>query len=600
MNALNQTKTVLLQPDRASQIFIVVLAVIQASLLYLVQTGQEQQWAIFTKLHGVVYWYSLVLAVPTVMLLSVQHWLQRAFWFNIGLVTLLYAGMATWAIYNATGAPGIEASAVLTPYGTTQAILLFLLLPFLQSRLLNDSWQWHYPQLFSLAWQNTFTLVLMLVFTGLCWLVLHLGASLFALINLTFLETLLRERAVIYLLTGLMVGLGLLLGRTQHSAVTMLRNIVFAMFKGLLPLLSIIAIAFVLSLPFTGLEPLWATKHAASILLCLQLTLLVFVNAVAQTGEQPSPYPAVLRYLTQAALGVLPVFALLTLYAIYLRLAQYGMTQERFYALLLACVLAVHAIGYCYAAIRSTKHWLPWLGHINIGVAVVTIALLLLSNSPLLDPHRLTVQSQLPRLQASTAEQPSQGDLFHLRFSSGRTGYQALQQLQTELADDNALAIEIAEALTKAQRYQPYLDDEQLSAAAITDLALLKLHIVSASSVERVDDTFWQALLVQKLGMINCLQSTADCILLQQDLDNDNQPELVLCDNGRRYGGISCQVYVFNSQWQPDAAFYISVSEQSRRQVRIQLLEQALQLKPRRYPDLQIDDQTIQIRLISE
>lgn len=600
MNALNQTRTVLLQPDRSSQIFIVLVAVIQALLLYLVQTGQEQQWPIFAKLHGVVYWYSLVLAVPTVMLLSIQHWRQRAFWLNTLLVLLLYFGMATWALYNATGAPGIEAAAVLTPYGITQALLLFILLPFLQSRLLNDSWQLHYPQLFSLAWQNVFTLLLMLVFTGLCWLVLHLGASLFALINLTFLQMLLRERACIYLLTGVMVGLGILLGRTQYSAVKVLQNIVFAMFKGLLPLLSIIAVAFVLSLPFTGVEPLWATRHAAAILLSLQLTLLVFINAVAQTGEQAAPYPKILRYLVQAALCSLPIFAALTLYAIYLRIAQYGLTYDRFYALVLASLLAVHALGYCYAALRPTQHWLPRLGSVNIGVAFVAIVLLLVTNSPLLDPHRLTVQSQLARLQASSAEHPSQGDIFHLRFSSGRAGYVGLQQHYASLPTTDPLAIEIAEVLAKTQRYQAYLNDDQLAAQAVTDIEQLKQHITLAQQVTDVDDSWWQALLAQELGMLNCLQPKADCVLLQQDLDNDTQTELLLCDSGRNYGGISCRVYRYEQKWLSDADFYLPVNEEERNALKQQLLTQPLELKMRRYPDVLLDERRIAITSISD
>lgn len=421
MSDASETDVALLQPDRASKVFIVVIALLQALLLYVAQTGKEQQWGWFASLHGQVYWYALVLAVPTVMLLSVQSWLAWRFWLNTSLVFLLFAHTASWALYTATGMPGLEASAVLTPFAITQTALLFILLPFLQSHLVNQRWQLSYSQLFSLAWQNTLTLLLMLIFVGLSWLVLHLGASLFALIKLTLLQELLREKAVIYLLTGLMVGLGILLGRTQYHAIYVLRNIVFAMFKGLLPLLALIALGFVLSLPFTGLEPLWATRHAAAILISLQLMLLLFVNAVAQAGTQAAPYNRLLRYLINAALCSLPVFALLALYAIYLRLNQYGITQDRLYALLLALVLAAHAIGYCLAALRSTESWLPLLGKVNISLAFAAILLLVAVNSPLLDVQRLTATSQIARLQASTIEADehsysAERDLYHLRF----------------------------------------------------------------------------------------------------------------------------------------------------------------------------------------
>lgn len=603
MNTTEKTDVTLLQPDRAGKIFIVVIAVIQALLLYLAQTGKEQQWGFFAELHGMVYWYSLVLAVPTVMLLSVQGWRQWRFWLNTVLVALLFTHTASWALYNATGAPGIEASAVLLPFGITQTALLFILLPFLQSHLLNQRWQLSYPQLFSLAWQNAITLLLTLVFVGLSWLVLQLGASLFALIELTLLQELLRKKAVVYLLTGLMVGLGILLGRTQHNAINVLRNIVFAMFKGLLPLLAFIAVTFVFSLPFTGLEPLWATRHAAAILISLQLALLLFINAVAQTGTQAAPYPRFLRYLINAALCCLPVFALLALYAIYLRLNQYGITQDRVYALLLALVLAAHAVGYCLAALRPAKGWLPLLGKVNISVAFVAVLLLIAINSPLLDPQRLTASSQIQRLQAygvdaTHREYNTEHDIYHLRFDTGRPGYQALQQLQQALAADDPLALNVTAVLARPSRYRPYQSEEQLAAQVVTDLTVLKQQITVADWVTEADDNWWQALLAKQLGMISCLQPEASCTLLQQDLDQDGQPELILCDMAQSFHGSTCRIYVFDEHWFSNGSFFVSFGNAGAQSLNRQLLAEPLPTRARSYPDILLNDRTIRINTI--
>lgn len=605
MTDVSKTDVALLQPDKASKVFIVVIALLQALLLYLAQTGKEQQWGWFANLHGQVYWYVLVLAVPTVMLLSVQSWLAWRFWLNTALVFLLFTHTASWALYTATGMPGLEANAVLIPFAITQAALLFILLPFLQCHLLYQRWQLSYPSLFSLAWQNTLTLLLMLVFVGLSWLVLHLGASLFALIKLTLLQELLREKAVIYLLTGLMVGLGILLGRTQYHAIYVLRNIVFAMFKGLLPLLALIALGFVLSLPFTGLEPLWATRHAAAILISLQLMLLLFVNAVAQAGTQAAPYNRLLRYLINAALCSLPVFALLALYAIYLRLNQYGMTQDRLYALLLALVLAAHAIGYCLAALRSTQGWLPLLGKVNISLAFAAILLLVAVNSPLLDVQRLTAASQIARLQASAVDADehnyrAEHDLYHLRFQTGRPGYQALQQRLEQLAPDDALAIEIAAALAKPSRYRQYPTDEQKAALVITELASLKQQIIQADWVTIADDVWWQALLTQQLGMLNCLQTDASCLLVQQDLNQDGQDELILCALGEFYHGAECQVYRFENAWQNEASFYLPSVQGGHQRLKQQLLAAPLQTKARNYPDILFNERSVRVNPISD
>lgn len=595
MQATAKTEVNLLEPDKGSQLFIIIIALVQALLLYVAQVGTEQKWGWFGHLHGMVYWYTLVLVVPTSMLLSVQHWRQRRFWLNTLLVSVLFAHMASWALYNATGAPGIEANAILGPFGFSQAVLLFVLLPFLQSHLLNRAWQLNYQQLFNLAWQNALTLLLMSVFVGLCWLVLHLGASLFALIELTLPRDLLRKKPVIYLLTGLMVGLGILIGRTQHNAISVLRNMLFVMFKGLLPLLAFIAVAFVVSLPFTGLEPLWSTRHAAAILICLQLSLLLFVNAVAQTGTAVAPYPRLLRYLINTALCCLPVFALLALFAIYLRLNQYGMTQERLYALLIVIVLAAHALGYCLAAWRSAGGWLQLVGKVNIGGAGIAIMLLIAVNSPLLDAQRLTVNSQLPRLQASIQDYSAQNDLYHLRFSSGRRGYQALQQLQATLDQADPLADEITTVLARPSRYRAYQTEQQLAEQVVTELELLQQNIRLADWVSLADENWWQALLTKQLGMLRCLQADASCVLLQQDLDQDGQDELILCDLGEQYRGGHCQIYQWQAQWQADGTFYLPSGNAGPHGVRSQLLAEPLQIKQRRYPDVRFNERTIAV-----
>ncbi|MGD6002089.1 DUF4153 domain-containing protein, partial [Xanthomonas citri pv. citri] len=141
-------------------------------------------------------------------------------------------------------------------------------------------------------------------------------------------------RGFAHLATGIMIGLGVMIGRTQQRPVQIARQILFAIFKGLLPLVALIALIFVASLPFTGLDALWKTRSATLILMCLIATVVLFVNAVYQDGEAPPPYPRWLRAVVNAALLTLPLYAALGLYALSLRIGQYGWTGERFWAAL--------------------------------------------------------------------------------------------------------------------------------------------------------------------------------------------------------------------------------------------------------------------------
>ncbi|WP_252721116.1 hypothetical protein, partial [Acinetobacter nosocomialis] len=81
------------------------------------------------------------------------------------------------------------------------------------------------------------------------WLLLWLWSALFQLLDVTFFRDLFRQDAFIALATGSLAGFGVLIGRTQHRAIQITRQVLFAICRGLLPLLSFIAVLFVLSLP---------------------------------------------------------------------------------------------------------------------------------------------------------------------------------------------------------------------------------------------------------------------------------------------------------------------------------------------------------------
>jgi len=317
--------------SRDARAFVVLVSLVQALLLYLARIGHEHLWWWLSPYAPQVYWYTLILAVPTTMTLSVHRLDDRRFWQSALGVAIVYALLASWAAWSVTGAPGINIASVLAPFAITVGGALFVAWPFLQCRQENGRWRAAYPELFDHAWQNGLTLIVAFLFTGVCWVVLRLWAELFALVHIRFFKALFFDnRPFAYLASGLFAGLGILIGRTQQHPLRVARQILFAVCRGLLPLLALIALMFLASLPFTGLAPLWATRSAASLLLGLLLLLVVFVNAVWQDGVGVKPYPRALRWLIDVALIFSPIYAALALYALALRTGQYGWTDQRF------------------------------------------------------------------------------------------------------------------------------------------------------------------------------------------------------------------------------------------------------------------------------
>lgn len=583
------TATTLPRNERA---FIVLLAVLQGGLMYLAEEGRTAGLWPFAGLAGRVCWYSLVLGVPTAMALSVVRLRDARFWQHaIGMV-LVVAALAAWASWSATGGPGVRADSVLAPFGASLAVGLFVALPWLQCRLAHGHWRAPYACLFEHAWQNALTLALAALFTGICWMVLWLWGALFALVRIEFFRDLFREDAFVYLATGAMAGLGVLIGRTQQRAVAVARQVLFGIFTGLLPLLAFIAVLFVASLPFTGLAPLWEMRSAAATLVSVVALLVAFTNSVLQDGEGDRPYPAWLRRLVDAGLALLPVYALLALYALWLRIDQHGWTADRVWAVLLALVVVGYAFGYAWAVLRGRDGWLGAIRPVNRVMSLLVVALAVLANTPVLDPHRIGVSSQLQRL-ADGRTAPDDFDLDWLRFESGRRGWEATLALRENptWADDPARLAELERVIARQSRWGGDASGERAQepprdAAALRD----QVHLANGAVVP--DDSWWVAL-AEGLGDRNCSRASDDCILLTPDLDGDGTPDPLLCTLGDGFSA-HCAVHARDAEgsWAVAATLDLwpeGTSEQTwRRELRRDLIEGDVQPVPRNWPDLSV------------
>ncbi|HUD42805.1 MAG TPA: DUF4153 domain-containing protein [Dokdonella sp.] len=588
------TDTVL---GRAERQFIVLVSLLQGFALYLVQIGEEHGWWPFSLLGGRVCWYTLVLAVPGAMTLSVLHLRDRRFWQHaLGLMALL-ALPASWAAWSATGAPGLDASEVLGPYGVSTALAVFLALPYLQCRLTHGRWCAPYPELFGHVWQNGLTLAVAGLFTGIGWLVLHLWASLFALIDITFFRELFRSDPFEYLATGALAGLGILIGRTQHRAIRTARQVVVAIAIGLLPLIACVAVLFVASLPFTGLDALWNTRSATFILMSVIAASVLGLNAVWQDGTQPSPYPAWLRRVIEAGVLTLPVYGAIGLYALGLRIGQYGWTSERVFAVTICSMLTIAAFAYAIGVLRPRAQWFAALPRINIALSLLTIAVIGALNSPLLDPHRIGVNDQLRRWQDGRTDAEHLG-VRYLRFDSGRYGYRALQTLRSDprIVADAALA----ESVQRMLERKAMPDDPQRPRSRASSADQLAARIRPARGSASPDPAMLQALLAEPFAAGNCVMTDSDCVTIDRDFDGDGRSDVLLCDLGMHVM-TACALWTRSDEgrWERAANLTWYVGDDVQR-VALALRNGEVEIKPRRWPDLIVDDRVATPSVVPE
>lgn len=540
-------------PGFGERLLIIFIGLLQSLLLYAAWRGAQDGIWPFTTAEGPVYWYTLVLALPLVMMLSLVRLDDARFWQHVGGLLLVLAGLAGWAAWHVSAPPVVQEISILLPFAVSLSLGLYVVTPFLQARLAAGRWRVPYPELVRNAWQNGLTLLLALVFVGLSWGVLILSARLFRLIGIDVLDELLTYELFIIPATGTLFGTGIVIARTQQRTVQTLLHILVGLFTGLLPVLSVVILVFLGSLALTGIEQLWdgsgSIWQTASVTLVLSTLLasqILFLNAVFQDGTRPAPYPLVFRWIIRLALLALPVVAALALYALWLRIEAYGWTVERFWALAAVAVLALYSAGYALAQLVPHRNWLGHLPRVNVAMALVVLALVIAGNSPLLDPHRLAADSQVERLRALPGSEVEERDLAWLRFQTGRYGRDALRALLEDArrTGEAALADRIAIQLTSEsprQSARPAATTQRPEPRPnpLRDPSQLQPDVPEGDPP--LEEDYLSFLRREPGAVVNCAGDEADCVVVRVDANGDGAAERLLC-NLALPGSISCRL----------------------------------------------------------
>lgn len=304
-------------------------------------------------------------------------------------------------------------------------------------------WIAPYDDYFDAAWKLGLQLALAFVFTSVFWGVLWLGASMFDLIGLTFLSRIIDKAWFAIPATALATAASLHLTDVGARLVAGIRSVVLVLLSWLLPLMALLAAGFLVSLLFTGLEPLWQTKRAAALMLAAAAALVFLINAAWQNGPAHHSPPMALRIGgSVASVALLPLVAIAA-YALALRVGQHGWSETRIHATACIVVAACYALGYGWAAFKGSvlkAHWLSFVAPVNIATSFVVLGVLIALFSPIADPMRIAVASQTGRL-TSGAIAADKFDYRYLRFSGGRFGHEALTDLAANATGPDAKLI---------------------------------------------------------------------------------------------------------------------------------------------------------------
>ncbi len=375
--------------------------------------------------------------VPVLVISGLGHIPAKTLGKWVLAATLIAAGLGfhdSWRINDATAQP--FPTAILWTFGVAGFFIahaLVLAAATDQRRIAS------YPSYFDSAWKLLVQMMFSGLFVGVSWIVLWLGAELFKLIKLNFLQDLLKESWFAIPFSVFAFACAMQLTDVRPSIVRGIRNLLLVLLSWILPIALLIIGGFLLSLPFTGLTHLWETKHATQLLLSAAAALVILINAAFQNGAVADQVTPVLRVCARLASVLLLPLVAIAAYALGLRVADYGWTTDRIIASSCLLVAACYAVGYAWAAGRKTD-WLKTIAPVNIATAFVILGVLLALFSPVLDPARISVADQVARLE-SGKQTAKNFDFEYLKFQGRRYGLEALKQLSAQTSGVDAVLV---------------------------------------------------------------------------------------------------------------------------------------------------------------
>ncbi|WP_024592857.1 MULTISPECIES: DUF4153 domain-containing protein [unclassified Pseudoalteromonas] len=410
--------------------FIIILAVLQAIALTLLYSSIENNVWPATSPTWLVSLITFSMSFPLLMLMTVNKNNIKTSLLLILPFSLLLSLLGAYVGFQQEPQEYVSNGDLTSVFIFTVLIAGFKGLMYIQQ--FGSSVSISYSSLFKLSWRNFIIFAECWLFVLIFWGILNLGAALFDILDIEFFSELLRNEWFWIPTLTLAFAFASVIFRKLLNIEDNIAFLLQTLIKFLLPVLSVISLGFLATLPFTGLNKLWETGSGSLLVMWLQVLTLFFVNTVYKDDSSVRPYHMLLHRLVFISVALLPVYSVISAYGIYLRVEQHGLTVDRCWGILIWFLLACFSFSYLVGIITKRDNWLEPLSKINIVMGWVVLVSMLAVNSPLLNFQSLSTNSQIARLDADKVT-IEKFDYYYFEHSLGRQGYLAMQLLKQKI-----------------------------------------------------------------------------------------------------------------------------------------------------------------------
>lgn len=442
---------------------------------------------------------------------------------------LLLAGTLTWRKAVRYGVPiALVASALLVwssfrfdmssfKYLSPIAVSAFIkgvaiCLPFVVAIETADAGWRDYSVLFKTAWAMVVKIIVAALFCGLMWGVIWTSIFLLSLVGITFLEDIFEEEIVLLTLSGGIVGLALAVMYELKGVVETLRNVVVTLLRLLLPVVTAVIAVFLILVPFQGLENVFSRLSAAGTVMAMCTAGIALITATLDADNKTGTQHAFMQWCARILAAILPFMAAIAIYALTVRVTQYGWTPERLAGFVIALVIGVYALTYGLSAVFGRANWQGAIRRANLYLALGMVAVAALWLSPALNAERIATQSQLARFDAGKVTPPELA-LWEMKHKWGVAGTRGIEALKAR--DDDALKAQLVvlEAAKHKWGYSRNKDAaDEISIVELIDL--IKLYGGSKAQATRLIQSMRPY--VRKEYLAHC-ESGKNCYLVFAD-----------------------------------------------------------------------------------
>ncbi len=359
-----------------------------------------------------------------------------------------------------------------------------------------------------------------LLFLALFWLAYFLSDALLRLVDVDQLRELAKEEPFVFSVSGLVLGLGIAIASEQEAlerAGAVLINILRLL---VLPILCIVVI-FLVGLFTQGIDEVFRSFSAAGTMLGMAAGATLLVISVVDGADEMASRNRWLVLSARVLSLFLPVLVGLSLYAIWLRVAQYGWSPERIGAAMICAGALVFTIAHALASLFGGTDWKKWhrsgtrLGWVT-GMVLAAITL-----TPLADPYAISANSQLSRFLEGQTD-VTDLDANSLLNDWGTAGKSAFDEIASQSGRDDQEKLDEVLELAREGLGQPGQADETV--AVRNEVAeLLKtvpIYPIGAAPIDvgKIKNVLEFRYLAGN-GAATCSETPPKCAVLRADFD---------------------------------------------------------------------------------